>query len=54
MRADIIHGVVRAIHIKDGDTLPFDLNTPALTCGDFAGLGHFDKIGHAFLLGPND
>src|SRR5713101_6364275 len=53
MGADIIDGVVGAVHIEDGDPLSLNLDTLALTGGNLAGLGDFDEIGHAvLLLGP--
>jgi len=50
MGADIIDRVVGAIHIEDGNALPFDLDTLTLTGGNLADLGDFDEIGHAALL----
>src|SRR5215813_5776626 len=53
MRANTIDGIVSALHIEDGNLLPFNLDALALTGWDLTSLGHFDEIGHAaLLLGP--
>src|SRR5438093_931298 len=41
MGTDIIDGIIGAVHIEDGNPLPFSLDALALTGWDFTGLSDF-------------